>query len=101
MVKTTTSFCSDICMHVHAQIHEQTCIDYRCESVYIYTSLHAQNQPGTQHVGVINVERPRDYFILSFLAFCLCSWCWPAVFCGAMGMIYSVQVYVYVYKLFI
>ena len=58
-----------------------------------HTHTHTQNQPGPQQSGVIFVgQRPPNKFILSFLALCLCSWCWPALVCAILGIIYSIQV---------
>ena len=60
---------------------------------HTHTHSHTQNQPRPQQSSVTFVrQRPPNKFILSFLALCLCSWCWPALVFAILGIIYSIQV---------
>ena len=82
---------SSACSWLHSFYNSMYTIHlYACT----HTHTHTQNQPGAQQSSVTFVgQRPPNKFILSFLALCLCSWCWPALVFAILGIIYSIQVY--------
>ena len=58
-----------------------------------HTHKHTQNQPAPQQFSVTYAgQRPPNQFVLSFLALCLCAWCWPALVFAILGIVYSIQV---------